>query len=1032
MSSDSPRALPALQLPSAFLSFWPAGDPAAGDPAGDARMVQVIRAYADRQGVAQLDERTLALVPEQSREHVFDDALGLGKAILAHLKKIGAEGEVAGVLVYPGELRVDGTSLSAIDDELMSDLAKRPPRFKSLGMFLTGYAARWLRSRFQFDSAGLYEGPSGRRVPMHRVLGEAPLLSPWHNPELLGRQVKVVRPQVHLDLQRSNDGVLRVLGPLGSGKSHAVWHFLLEQEGPKLWFRVRRSLFGTAGLARRLVTELHRLAPESLPAGSGGELRRPEALTPLRAAELLSVWLDNTCQQLGATLWIVCDVVQSAVEGDLDLLANLLDRRKAVFRMLLISRSGGGLISQLDDLPQMVIPPMDEEELESLSEQLFNGLSLDQAIAERLTEASGGSPFALEEGLTDMVHRGLIRRVYGSFFYSGPSDTLYTPSRRLVRHVTAEIERLGHSLPLRILAAAEQAVPVSHLETACATFGVELPPGWETAFTGSGWLTHADSAWGEGLSFLCPAYRQALGETVSADSIENLRQALGQAMVSDTTSSQDLTWQTYQLMAGTEDALHSLLRLSKNANTAAAREEIFEALEREYRLHRSRDGDESTELDLLWKLLPLGHRLGKLSQLEDELERSLQLASGDETRFAALALVKAEHDQSQGRHRDAIKGIQAALLASEGADDPRRALILLRLGKILVRQEESGQVRRLFTDLLGLAGSSALGASCHFYLGEAALLERDLAAAEAHHEKALTMRRQQDQPKPLAASLAANAAVTLTGGNYPGAFQLYSQAKEILADSDDELADILLGMGRAQGHLGDSTAATPNLRRALELRQARGYPADIASARLALAKNHLDLGHLDLGLKEARRAHFDLSLLPTSTELGNAALLLGQVLFHSRQPEEAEDCFREACRVHLRYKRRQAVALDSSWLLQLALERNDKSEILSRSAELESMAEIGDPIQGDMVFYRLFLAFEWLRKRGTAARDPIEYLRGAHRELMRKLGFLEPQMRHQFLFNVREHQELLNAAAENQISMPSFSATAIIRDSIRS
>ena len=86
------------------------------------------------------------------------------------------------------------------------------------------------------------------------------------------------------------------------------------------------------------------------------------------------------------------------------------------------------------------------------------------------------------------------------------------------------------------------------------------------------------------------AYSKALLETVSDDSVESLRQALGQAMVSDAPSG-DLNWQTYQLMAGTADALPSLLQLSKTANTAEARIEIFEALEKEYQLHKSRRGD---------------------------------------------------------------------------------------------------------------------------------------------------------------------------------------------------------------------------------------------------------------------------------------------------------------------------------------------------------------------------------------------------------------------------------------------------------
>jgi len=80
------------------------------------------------------------------------------------------------------------------------------------------------------------------------------------------------------------------------------------------------------------------------------------------------------------------------------------------------------------------------------------------------------------------------------------------------------------------------------------------------------------------------------------------------------------------------------------------------------------------------------------------------------------------------------------------------------------------------------------------------------------------------------------------------------------------------------------------------------------------------------------------------------------------------------------------------------------------------------------VLYRLFRAFIWLTERRKAGRDPIDYLSRAHMELMRKLAYLAPKMRHQFLFNVREHEELLNVAVEHDLSLPSFSAGALLQD----
>ncbi len=1026
MSPDSQRSLPTLRLPAALLSFWPASDD------GDARARQAAASYAAQTGVLRLAERLFAVVPEAGRENVFDDAMTLGHAILGHLRKVDASQEVNGILIFPGEVILRaGQEAEVVHEDFLDDQAKRAPHFKAQGLYLTGHATCWLRGRFQFDSVGLYDGPSGRRVPIHRLIGEAPQLGPWHNPEVLSRQVKIARPGVREALEVARQGVLRILGPMGSGKSHAVWHYLLEQEGPKLWFRVGRSLFGNASLARGLVVELHKLAPESLPPG-GDELRRPESLPPVRAAELLSAWLDNACQQLGNTLWIVCDVIQSAVEADLDLLANLLARRGSIFRLLLIARSGGRVISQLEELPKAEVPPMDEDEFTQLGQQIFAGLSMDTEVEKRLLESTAGYPFALEEGLTDLVHRDLIRRVYGSFFYSGGPGIEYQPSRRLVRYAAAETRRLGEALPLRILAAAGQAVPASLLERTCSAFGLELPPAWPRVFTAAGWLREASSAWGPGLAFACPAYHRALLETVEEGSAEALRQALGHATVSGT-SPEELTWQSYQLMAGSADALPSLLQLSKKADTPAARQETFEALENEYRLHQTRGGDSATELELLWKLLPLGHRLGKLGELEAELERALELAVGDSKRFAALALVKAEHDQDRGRHHEATKGVQAALMASEGDPDQRRALIVIRLGKILLRQERMAEAHKLFSDLLGLLGRygpTALGANCHFYLGEVALFELDLELAAQHHEAALEIRRGHGHARPISSSLAALATVAHASGDYSRALELHREAQEVLGDEgESELAAALIGVGRALAHLGDPTAATRHLRRALELREGRGDATAEQTARLFLAADLLDLGQLDHALREARLAYFELSMLPTSSRLGDAERLLGRALYQMKQAGEAEEHFRDALSIHLRRNQLAAAALDSSWILRIALDSGDEEAVLKQSVELDALFDgVASPLHGEVVLYRLFRAFIWLAERQKSSRDPIEYLRRAHRELMRKLAYLAPKMRHQFLFNVREHEELLNVAVEHDLSLPSFSARALIRD----
>ena len=50
--------------------------------------------------------------------------------------------------------------------------------------------------------------------------------------------------------------------------------------------------------------------------------------------------------------------------------------------------------------------------------------------------------------------------------------------------------------------------------------------------------------------------------------------------------------------------------------------------------------------------------------------------------------------------------------------------------------------------------------------------------------------------------------------------------------------------------------------------------------------------------------------------------------------------------------------------------------------------------------------------------EPEGYLRRAYRELMRKTAFLAPELRHTFLYQIREHQDLLDAATRHNLSFP--------------
>ena len=88
------------------------------------------------------------------------------------------------------------------------------------------------------------------------------------------------------------------------------------------------------------------------------------------------------------------------------------------------------------------------------------------------------------------------------------------------------------------------------------------------------------------------------------------------------------------------------------------------------------------------------------------------------------------------------------------------------------------------------------------------------------------------------------------------------------------------------------------LRRALALRAEKSDATGEGIARLALAESYLRLEQPAVALREARQAHFRLSLGRESRYLGHAEALLGRILLRQRQPAAAREHFAAALRLH--------------------------------------------------------------------------------------------------------------------------------------
>ncbi len=1016
--SDAQLPLPSLTLPVALLRFWPRDT-------DDRRAVAAAADFFRMPGVVRLEERIFAVLPIDGRASVFDTAIRLSSALISRLDSEHAGDEISGILILPAEVISHGEAVVLVRDALAEDLDRRPPRLPQRAVVLTGYAASWLHGRFDLEDLNIYSGPSGRRVPFIRLIGQKTRSLPWHNPNLLGRRVSIERPAVAAALRALEPpGAFRVQGPLGVGKTHTVWHFLEAQAATKIWIDVGRALFGTAVLGHRLASELHQLAPEIVPATA------PELLSDApaaQAAETLADWLTAITAGLESPLWVVFDLIQTAMPEDLELLNHLVAADSLPCGLVLISRGSIAEAEAFSGAALIEIPAMDEAEAAAHARELTEGLAIDADVVSRGLEASAGFPLALEEGLAELVHRGLIRRVYGSFFYDGNGDVEYRPSLRLVRHVEAETRRLGDPLPLRILALAEQTITSSHLDLTCARFGLKLGEDWPRDSLAAGLLRTAASPWGEGLAFRCPAYSRALAATVTFEAASSLRRALGQVIAREPKTSAK-GWAAYRLLAGSPEALPSLLDLSRDSDDQATHKELFEALLKEYRQHGRRDGEEATELDILWSMLPLGRRLGRLHELEPELMHALRLAVDHPKRHVALLALKAEHDQERGRFQEAEKSLRRALSSQGAADDERRrARLFIRLGDLLKHTGRLAESKEIFESLLEVVDrseASSTGATCHFHLGNIALKQMRLEDAMLHHKQAESVRRKKRLWKPLGTSLTALGAVTMAVGDYPKALAYYEEAQSVITDHGgdaEELCFANLGSGRALSELGDHTGATRLLRRALESRSSRGDVVGEAIARLDLAANQLALDNTAKALSEARQASFQLNLVPETALLGGAEQLLGRVLMRQRQDVEARLHLAEAHRIHRQHGDRTAAAIDSAWLLELAMQRGDKEAILGHSSALQELLKrLPYPPAGEMLYFRLYRAADWLRRHSAESEgeEPVEHLRRAYRELMRKTAYLAPELRHSFLYQIREHQEVVNAATAAGLSLP--------------
>ncbi len=954
-------------VPVAVLLLWQEGRPLVS---------RRLDGAADRlQGFAKAGDGCYVALPVAGDAALFDRAVTLAEVALGEAED-GASRRTR-ALVLPGVAHVrDAVELH--EEPLLAELRGRPPAIPAGQVVLTTHAAHHLESSYVVEPLEPFQAQGGRQIPLARVRPRAVAIPSWRNPEILSRSSKWVRRETSESAfaDRLAEPCFRLLGPLGVGKTRLVWEVLRAAGEPTLW---------RDGVAPALPPIDRELAAE-----------------PLRP------------------VWVVYDHLESARPQIWAEIEELLKhpRLGAELRLVLVSRPAVEWPELLASTPVVRIDPMEGETWRRCVGQLFRGLSLPEAIAEELATGAGGNPFALEEALLSLVRDRQLRQVFGSYFFSGASTAArFQPSRRFLAHCEAEALRLGPPLPLRLLARLDHPTPESELRSAVFALGAGALEGdWAAPFLEAGLLVRQEGPWGAGVAFASRAFQFAFQQTVATPSADRLRDDLGELLAARSSSVEEL-WAAYELLRASEPGARTLLAAAATPGKLP-REELFTALRQELAAHRDRGGDAALEIELLWVLLPLARRMGRLHELAPALERGFDLAREEPKRFLAIATLRAELAQNAGRFAEAEWVLRQALTVARQSEPRRQEQLLVELGRVLIREGKTAEAAELFAKTLAVAERKrrpGLAATCRFFLGNIAFHELRFDDATALHRDALETRRAKGSGD-VAASLSALGAVALAQGNFPESLARFEEARHLLASekAEAEEAFALIGVGRSLLKLGDFAAASPVLRRALELRAGRDDAIGEAIARLALAESLLLLDQVEGALAEARRALFALSLVPVSEAQGDAEQLLGRVQLKLRRPEVAIVHLEEAARLHRELGKGQSLLADLAHRVQAEIAGGSPGGVVAAYRALATERERSRSAASAELFdYSLFLAAEWLGRKPGAFHpppDPRPHLERAYRELVRQTAFLEPAMRQRFLFQVPVNRAIVEAA----------------------
>ncbi len=972
------RAAPVKTLPAALLTLW-----------AEPSVVKKLERIDPRGlGLRRLDLNRWLFPVLPGDAAVFDRAARLGWRLLQALATELGQGKVR-ALIAPTAVAYRQNEPELIPDGLTQDLDVVGRELPPDVLHLTGHAARNLEGRWVSAAGPPIRLRSGSQVPTLILGPGAPGLPPWRNPELLGR----VTRWLPLTEEANQLGELLVLpiarlsGTLGVGKTRLAWEVLRAGHRTLLWRR------------------------------GGADPAEPEPP--------IDQWLRSERRR---PIWVIYDTLESADPGtwaELLALAQHPELGKGL-HLLLIGRSGTIWPPALETTPLLEVAPLKGDSWDRLAQQMLHGLGLPLGLVEQLLEVCQGNPFALEEALLQLVRERQLRQVLGSFFYSGSNHSReIRSSSRFRLQVEAELLRLGAADPMRWLGLTSEPVPASELTA--VTFdltGVTPEVEWDQRVQSAQLAEARLGPWGEGLRPALPLVAHALLEALDETEQQRARRALGELLAARSTAAAGL-WGAWSLLRRSPEGAQVALEALGSGDQSGREGELFEAALEELQAAAARGNDPDLELELLWVLVPLARRMGRLPFLQEFLERALDRPIERAERQLALSVALAEIDRRAGRLLEAERRLRQALERANEVEDRKKQIALLELGSVLVSRGRRQEAREILVRLLEIGQSSGqllLAANSSFLLGNLALRSYQLDEAEQYLSRALELQRETTGPASQIRTLCALAALEANRGNFPTSLARYREAEALMPSSRNRTdhAWILTGKGRVLLRLGDFHGANKLLREALQLRESEGDEVGMAIVGTSLAEVLLELGQIEAAQAEARRALFALCLSGIVEAEAEAERVLGRILIKQRRSGEALPHLEQAAEI-ARSVGDQGLLLEAlTGKLQAAIALEETCAIGEGYRELLAVRQGLPPnyftISADLA---LAQAAERLLQEDSSFQPASNHLAAAYSELMRETGYLaDPTLRQHFLFQVPAHTVLLEAARQKGLSIP--------------